>query len=119
MHSDNTQDLLKCIHYFASEYYAAHGQLSDLAKEARKEAKLNKRQQLDGVVNERDDEHDERVSTSREAGVENEEHVEEDTAKEVKPKRRGGRKAGKKWAEARLRRDMYKAFDGSALMAIG
>ncbi|KLO14513.1 hypothetical protein SCHPADRAFT_850845 [Schizopora paradoxa] len=114
-----SSDLLKCVHYFASEYYAAHGQLSDLAKEARKEAKLIKQQQLDDILNERDDENEEQDSTLREDGVEDDEQVEEGMDNQPKPKRRGGRKAGKKWGEARLRRDMYKAFDGSALMAIG
>lgn len=105
-----SSDLLKCVHYFASEYYAAHGQLSDIAKEVRKEARTLKKNQLEGPINQPDEE----VVILREDDGGNEEQPEE-----TKPKRRGGRKAGKKWAEARLRRDMYKAFDGSALMAIG
>ena len=36
------QDLLKCLHYFASTYYTAMGQLYDVGREFRKERKMRR-----------------------------------------------------------------------------
>ncbi len=71
---------MKCVHYFASEYYAAHGQLSDIAKEARKEARTLKKNQLEGLINQPDEE----VVILREDDGENEEQPEENEAEETR-----------------------------------
>lgn len=102
------------MHYFASRYYAAQGLLSDRSRIYRREqrqrkarvvqeAPLGAEAEADDLFAEdeedseygfgRDDQYDEGVVRGREKGEEN-------TSPESLP-------------------DMYKAFDGSALMAIG
>ncbi|KAH8118846.1 hypothetical protein DFH11DRAFT_1723684 [Phellopilus nigrolimitatus] len=131
-----SSDLLKCIHHFASEYYSANGCLFDAAREARrqrKERKLRKLEKRARRQNEEpvDDDQDSQLDfdgSSKSNGNDMEEDDENrnsdgvaDSGKEKRSqkydKKKKGRSKGDK--EKMLRRDMYKAFDGSALMAIG
>lgn len=119
MPSVRIQDLLKCVHYFASQYYTAQGLLSDRPRiyklkqhKARAEAvqatgsDLEVRSDADG-----DDLFAEGVEDSGSA-IGGEGHRKEGTAK--------GRERGeRKCSPSESVPNMYRALDGSALMAIG
>ncbi|OBZ70217.1 hypothetical protein A0H81_09557 [Grifola frondosa] len=119
-----SSDLLKCLHYFASSYYSATGQLVDAAREARHERKLRRlerrrRQRIDaGIQSLRSDEEEHDSSTEEEdEQVQHEDDEEDNDDKEGTRARKIGRRRRSK--ESLYLRDMYKSFDGSALMAIG
>ncbi|KAJ8519690.1 hypothetical protein ONZ45_g3392 [Pleurotus djamor] len=88
-----SSDLLKCIHHFASAYYAEKGQLTNLAQQYRMERKARKAARKNKTEE----------STEDHAANDN-----EDGQPTPAPREKVTR-----------RRDMYKAMDGSALMAIG
>ncbi|PIL37614.1 hypothetical protein GSI_01308 [Ganoderma sinense ZZ0214-1] len=99
-------DLLKCLHYFATAYYTAMGQLYDASRESRKERKIRRGQKFKkteaagssplSVGKELDD----AQGSSDEEDIEFEEDEEGEEDQEIA-------------------KDMYKLFDGSALMALG
>lgn len=114
---------MKCIHYFASTYYSEMGQLRDSAKEARQEQKLRRldklkrraapkttklKQGLQKDTGTRDE--DSETDSSGENISDTEEGSTASRAKKVSKRRR---------AKLPVDTDMYKIFDGSALMAIG
>ena len=119
------QDLLKQIHHFASHYYAAHDLLFDSKREyrkARKEKKDKKKAKPREQGREREEEENTDIEEDTdsvdeaESGKEDEgsEDGEEEDKSKPQPKRRA-----KKGEKKTLRRNMYKVFDGSALMTLG
>jgi hypothetical protein len=103
------QDLLKCIHYFASTYYNERGQLFNGSKEFRQQRKQYKLMRLQQEKEARS------PSTSLRGTPDGDcNQVEEETPKRP---RRGGRTKGVR--KVIHRKDMYKVLDGSALMVIG
>lgn len=119
------QDLLKQIHHFASHYYAAHDLLFDSKREyrkARKEKKDKKKAKPREQGREREEEENTDIEEDTdsvdeaESGKEDEgsEDGEEKDKSKPQPKRRA-----KKGEKKTLRRNMYKVFDGSALMTLG
>nr|VWP01992.1 Uncharacterized protein [Ganoderma boninense] len=128
-------DLLKCLHYFATTYYTAMGQLYDASREFRKERKKRRAQKLEKTEATSSSplsagqEFNDPLSGSGEEDFEfdeNEEGEEDEEVDEEEEEERG--EGDKKRSKARERRprgpqhvtkDMYKLFDGSALMALG
>ena len=121
------QDLLKQIHHFASHYYAAHDLLFDSKREyrkARKEKKDKKKKKAKPREQGREREEEENTDIEEdtdsvdeaESGKEDEgsEDGEEEDKSKPQPKRRA-----KKGEKKTLQRNMYKVFDGSALMTLG
>ena len=120
------QDLLKQIHHFASHYYAAHDLLFDSKREYRKARKERKDKKKKAKPREQGREREEEENTDieedtdsvdeAESGKEDEgsEDGEEEDKSKPQPKRRA-----KKGEKKTFRRNMYKVFDGSALMTLG
>ncbi|KIM34998.1 hypothetical protein M413DRAFT_14802 [Hebeloma cylindrosporum] len=141
-------DLLKCIHRFAAEFYSERGQLLNISREYRKQRKKRaqkrarerlrasrKEEGLDSLSDSLSSEGSKSQEGSEEDPASNEETEEDDDDEEEheldsddhgagpstsqnkrkkgKPKGKGRRRAGK------LYTDMYKMFDGSAIMALG
>ncbi|KAF9051204.1 hypothetical protein BDZ89DRAFT_1154102 [Hymenopellis radicata] len=105
-----SSDLLKCIHYMASTYYAEQGLLINASKRHRalgRQRRLEKMTQTeqanDEVSEDESDEDDETSSSESEEGL-------------VERKHRRKYEPGEKDPGTR---DMYRTMDGSALMAIG
>jgi len=142
-----TQDLLKCIHRFAAEFYTERGQLLNISREYRKQRKKRaqkrarqrlrasrKEEGLDSLSgssssqsskSKEDSEGDPASNAETEQEEEEEEEAELDsddhgegpsTSRNIKKKGNAKRK-GRRRAE--LYTDMYKMFDGSAMMALG
>ena len=115
------QETLKCMHYFACNYYTAMGQLRDSTKGSRRSSKARRKRKLqpgeDGeevaeLINKPkgDESSTEEDSASH---SDSEDDGEEGEAADV-----GYRQQTRRRRERRATPDMYKAFDGSALMAI-
>ncbi|KZT29516.1 hypothetical protein NEOLEDRAFT_1175197 [Neolentinus lepideus HHB14362 ss-1] len=136
-----SSDLLKAIHHFASAYYSSKGQLIDASRDARrakKVAKLKRLQELSnldkfatpespsdrGLDEEKEDSSDEesgKSGTSMRSWTGSPTPGPSSTPKTdtgYKGKT-SGRRSRKRRDQGELRRDMYKAFDGSALVALG
>ena len=113
------QDLLKCVHYFASQYYTAQGLLSDrprVYKFRQHKARAGAVQATGsdaevGSDADADDLFAEDVEDSGSA-IRGEDHRKEGT---VKGRERGERRCSPSESVP----NMYRALDGSALMAIG
>lgn len=112
---------MKFIHYFASEHYAANGLLFDASREFRKERQVRKMQKLRKRTlkkmrrRDAESEDDKRSGESDEGSdSDNSSSGEEEPSNDQKKLQRGAPRKGKAPS-----RDMYRAFDGSALMAIG
>ena len=106
------QDLLKCLHHFAANYYSEKGQLIDSTRIARQKKRAKKKAKsadpgsrsssqstMDSISGEGSDDGD--TETSSTPSV---------TSQTSKQKGRQG---------ADLVKDMYKMLDGSALVALG
>lgn len=93
---------MKCIHHFASAYYSSQGQLFNASAEVWQERKERKARRL------------QRQNEGKESEEEEDTDDEEDGAT-----MRGSAKGKGKDSKKEIRRDMYKKFDGTALMAIG
>lgn len=125
--------MLKCIHHLASMYYHEHGQLFDASREYRQERRLEKlrdatrseRPAISGSSsypteprqqneNEDKEEGDDDVddSVDRDIGV-------DDPGTITRAQRLKGRTKSRNREKKNHRRDMYRMFDGSAMMAIG
>ncbi|TFY59975.1 hypothetical protein EVJ58_g5441 [Rhodofomes roseus] len=113
-------ETLKCMHYFACNYYTAMGQLRDSTKGARRSKKARRRKRLqeeeDGArSSEPPDErapHESSTEEESSSAPESEDDEDEDAdGGNYKPQMRSRR-------QRRASPDMYKALDGSALMAI-
>ena len=103
-----TQDLLKCIHYFAANFYSERGELLDVTREARREKKKRKLER-----------EKEKQSESSSKEDEEESQTEEDSQNgSEEPNFRVTKRCKGKQGEKPVR-DMYKMFTGSALMALG
>lgn len=111
---------MKFIHYFASEHYAANGLLFDASREFRKERKVPKMQKLRKRTLKKMRRQGAEFEDDKSSG-ESEEGSDSDNSSSGggepsndQKKLRGVPRKGKAPS-----RDMYRAFDGSALMAIG
>jgi hypothetical protein len=117
------QDLLKCIHHFASRYYAARGLLSDRSRKYRREVRERKTGRALAAAG----------GTGGEAGADagdddlftedGEDHGDHSGSGKDDPCK-GGLAKNRRWSEGKGAPsesvpDMYRALDGSALMAIG
>ncbi|KAA1468979.1 hypothetical protein DENSPDRAFT_551518 [Dentipellis sp. KUC8613] len=120
-----SSDLLKCIHHFTSSYYASKGQLYNASRDYRvrrkeqlKKKKGKERQRSDGSSEEEDEDEEESQTEDDEdggGGEDEDEGVPDDDEDAAIFKRRKRKFRPKE----EFRRDMYKLFDGSALMALG
>ena len=109
------QDLLKCVHYFASQYYAAQGLMSNRSRKYRDEVRQRNARHVQGAAEAGTD-------ADADAEDEDEEDFEEDSGKEDLREEEVVKGRGKnegKGATPESVPDMYKALDGSALVAIG
>jgi len=110
-----SSDLLKCIHYFATEFYTDRGQLLDATRDARREKKQRK------LEKQRRQRESENRASETENSTSDEESVEIDnrsgTGESSSVAAKGGK--GKERLHGQRVRDMYKIFDGTALMALG
>ncbi|KAI0638633.1 hypothetical protein C8Q77DRAFT_1070779 [Trametes polyzona] len=132
-----SSDLLKCLHYFASTYYTAMGQLYDGSREFRKQKKarrLEKASRASEAV-ERSREKSEGAGSheaphnSSEDELDPSDHEDEGPADDHPAPQEGSSSAPQAAGKARkrkgprrvrpLEKDMYKVFDGSALVALG
>jgi len=134
------QDLLKCIHRFASEFYTERGQLLNISREYRKQRKKRARKRLRALreeaglsspsgssssessesdgdsENSGSDAGKDQEDEEAEAGPDPDDHGEGPSnpqGMKGKTKRKVPQPSGK------LYNDMYKLFDGSAIMALG
>ena len=116
---------MKCIHYFASTYYGEMGQLRDCTREYRKEKKRKRLERLKA------EEAAPRTSTSRESSLDENrlQKTNHELNASIGDHEKVSQRDGSQTAEIRKQPsqsistntgvDMYKRFDGSALMAIG
>jgi len=104
-----SSDLLKCLHYFAAEYYSDKGQLIDASRIARekKKAKMN----IDGRNRSGSQ------STMDFLPAEGPAHAHPDVTSTLSTMLQTPKQKGRQGADPV--RDMYKMFDGSALVALG
>ncbi|KAG8218952.1 hypothetical protein J3R82DRAFT_4663 [Butyriboletus roseoflavus] len=115
---DPAPDLLKSIHHFASCYYRERGQLFDSGRNYRGKKKERYKQLQENI-------HTVAAHALKHQNIDSEtEHTEteddstEEDESEATDAEDNGREGPSTTVEA-YRKDMYKAFDGSALMAIG
>lgn len=123
------QDLLKCIHYFASTYYSEMGQLRDSSRQYRKEKKQKRLKRLQATLPSQSEKHagqaqsenwnQEDDSLSSEEESKGNERETGQTSKSTGCKRRRKRARAERVQTGHTAADMYKVLDGSALMAIG
>ncbi|KAK0207098.1 hypothetical protein DFS33DRAFT_643980 [Desarmillaria ectypa] len=114
------EDLLKCIHYFASLYYSERGQLLDASKSYRLERKARQMKRLEKAR--REESNDDRDPLDKNCHPQDtEQPTEDETDEEPDDKRVRSRRRGQKPKDVIgvSRRDMYKLMDGTALMALG
>ena len=116
MPSVRIQDLLKCVHHFASQYYTAQGLLSDRSRIYKR--KLRQRKAGAGVVQATDS--DAEVGEDAAADDLFAEDVEDSGSAIGGEGAAKDRERGKdKCRPSESVPNMYRALDGSALMAIG
>jgi len=109
-----SSDLLKCVHYFASQYYAARGLLSDQSRVYRRKVGQGKARARNSQTAD--------PGTNSAAAADADDLFAEDEEENETDLRRGDHdaKGGEpKGSPSESVLHMYKAFDGSALMAIG
>jgi len=119
---DPAPDLLKAIHHFASCYYRERGQLFDSSRDYRGMKKERRRQRQENIhtlatntiKHETIDSETEHTGTEDETTEEDEDENDDMDMDAVDTGKDGPRTKGDTY-----RKDMYKALDGSALMAIG
>lgn len=110
---------MKYLHYFATTYYSATGHLYNASREFKQEQKLRRLNQASPTArasSSSSDTHDGRHSSSPfdETGGENPCDNQQETNEKGKRSIKGRTKERRP-----VQQDMYKIFDGSALMAIG
>jgi hypothetical protein len=113
---------LKAIHHFASCYYRERGQLFDSSRDYRGMKKERRRQRQENIhtlatntiKHETIDSETEHTETENETTEEDEDENDDMDMDAVDTGKDGPRTKGDTY-----RKDMYKALDGSALMAIG
>ena len=120
------QDLLKQIHHFTSHYFAAHNLLLDSAREHRKARKAKRdEKKAEAMRREQGHEMEEKENTDIKGEIDSEDEAEaveggeESDDAEGMGESKSQSKRRKRGEKKTLRRDMYKIFDGSALMALG
>ncbi|KAG6373747.1 hypothetical protein JVT61DRAFT_5889 [Boletus reticuloceps] len=116
---DPAPDLLKSIHHFASCYYRERGQLSDSSRDYRGMKKERRRQSQENIhalaantLNHQD-------INSETEGMETEDETTEEDEDESEVMDAEDNGKGHETKGDTYNKDMYKALDGSALMAIG
>ncbi|KAI0694375.1 hypothetical protein C8T65DRAFT_711013 [Cerioporus squamosus] len=124
-----SSDLLKCLHHFASSYYTAMGQLYDATREARQERKLRRlaKRRENATASSSRAASSEATKVDIDGGGSDEETTEssedDDDAVDREFPAKGGKSSGKKKKRRvhihPMDKDMYKIFDGSALVALG
>jgi hypothetical protein len=116
-----TQDFLKCIHHFASQHYGSAGQLFDSAAQYRKEKKEKRRlRMLETEASGSKDSGNTQEVDSDEEGEDDESVAEGSSNSKSKNKDKGKGKVKHRGPRKKVtERDMYKAFEGSALLCIG
>lgn len=115
----SVKDLLKSIHHFASCFYRERGQLFDSSKDYR--GKKKERKQSQGnvhIIAATTREHQNTSSECEHSETEDESTEEVEDQGQVMDMQDSEGEALKGKADT-YKKDMYKAFDGSALMAIG
>ncbi|KAF8484423.1 hypothetical protein JB92DRAFT_1567549 [Gautieria morchelliformis] len=112
-----SSDFLKCIHHFASQYYGSRGELFDSAGVYRKVKRENRQRRMLQAAESRS----KNPETSQDEGEIDEEgkRADNDSSKEMSPTSKSQRKRKGKEKAMSTQKDMYKAFDGSALLCIG
>ncbi|KAF9236198.1 hypothetical protein BU15DRAFT_77171 [Melanogaster broomeanus] len=114
---DPASELLKCIHHFASCYYRERGQLFDSSRSYRGKKKLRRRQSQNNIhVLAAAASHQQNINFEDDDWIDEEEEAAEDLDEDDDM---AGEDSGREGPQTDSRKDMYKAFDGSALMAIG
>lgn len=104
---------MKCLHHFASHYYGARDELFDSAKQYRKEkAEMRRLREMRPCE---DNSEREGENANEQLPVSNDSEPPDSISKEKEPKATKSRKPRIKHDK----KDMYKAFDGSALLCIG
>jgi len=110
-----SSDLLKCVHYFASQYYAARGLMSNRSRKYGDEVRQWNPRHVQGAAEAGTD-------ADADAEDEDEDDYEDDSGKENLREEGVVKDRGKnegKGATLESVPGMYKALDGSALVAIG
>ena len=103
------QDLLKSLHHFAASYYSDKGQLIDASRIARQRKRENGHNETGSRPTS--------LSTVDSIPGEESDYNETDVAPTSSVMLQTQEKKGKQGAD--LVKDMYKMFDGSALVALG
>ena len=144
-----TQDLLKCIHRFAAEFYTERGQLLNISREYRKERKkraqkraqkrLRASRKEEGLGSSSGSSSSQSSKSKEDSGdpasnVETEQDDDDDDGEEAEldsddrgegpstsrnMKKKGNAKRKGRRRAGKLYTDMYKMFDGSSMMALG
>ncbi|EGO02131.1 hypothetical protein SERLA73DRAFT_71269 [Serpula lacrymans var. lacrymans S7.3] len=111
-----SSDLLKCVHHFASRFYSDRGQLFDASKEYRQEKSERRLRRLS-------EKSPFKHVSLREESRESEMNDDHSTTDEEATSGKDSEKKEDEERESRstkiCQKDMYKVFDGSALIAIG
>lgn len=111
---DPSPELLKCIHYFASRYYQEKGVLSNRSRGHRDERKT--RRSKGSVSNIHDQTTSKSAPWSRDSSIDADD---DDQWEDEKDELGDEEDDGKDVSRSEEHKDMYKALDGSALVAIG
>lgn len=107
------QDLLKSIHRFAAEFYSERGQLLNSSRNYRKERKKRRQEKDAGSdANSSSSLGSESMGNQQKDEESDAEYSNETSVKTKRPKK-GRHRVGQLYV------DMYKVFDGSAMMALG
>jgi len=115
------KDLLKSIHHFASCYFRERGQLFDSSKNFRGMKKERRKQSQENIHTLAANTHaleDQSIDSGTEHTETEDETTEDEDGSGIMDTEDSGKEGPRTKGET-YRKDMYKAFDGSALMAIG
>ncbi|KAI9574323.1 hypothetical protein HD554DRAFT_2165813 [Boletus coccyginus] len=119
---DPACDLLKSIHHFASCYYRERGQLFDSSRNYRgmkKERRKRSQENIHTLAANTHTPEDQNIDSGTEhTETEDQTTEEEEDGSGIMDTEDSGKEGPRTKGET-YRKDMYKAFDGSALMAIG
>ncbi|KAF9226824.1 hypothetical protein BS17DRAFT_776178 [Gyrodon lividus] len=116
---DPAPELLKCIHHFASCYYRERGQLFDSSRDYREKRKERRKQSQNNLhVLAADASNQQNIDSEGDNWIDEEEEVTEGVEDEDVDMS-GEDSVQERPQTDSCKKDMYKAFDGSALMAIG
>jgi len=117
MFADHEQELLKCIHHFASCYYQEKGVLSDRSRGHRDERKT--RHSRKSAVNIHDQTTTKPALWTSDPSLDADDDDDDEWEDEDDDESEDAEEDESSSRKERLEKDMYKALDGSALVAIG